>query len=131
MNNLSNKLTAILRRLLGETEDMYQRRTKSALEALFQSELEKAEKRGYAAGVKADKQAVSEIVEKAKKDEAGNIYKMAEDIVLAKPASSIVAGGTDLDKLMNQLERKYGKDLIQHVYGDHNKLESQKERIDK
>lgn len=41
---------------------------------------------------------------------------------MQRGASAIVAGGTDLDKLLTQLERKYGKDLIQHVYGDHNQL---------
>ena len=39
---------------------------------------------------------------------AGNIYKMGMDIIMEKPASAIVAGGTDLDKLLTQLERKYG-----------------------
>ena len=53
---------------------------------------------------------------------AGNIYKMGMDIIMEKPASAIVAGGTDLDKLLTQLERKYGKDNIQYAYGDHNKV---------
>lgn len=57
----------------------------------------------------------------AKKDEAANIYEMAWQLVKKRPASAIIAGGTDLDELMNQLERKYGKDHLRHAYGDHNK----------
>lgn len=63
----------------------------------------------------------------ARNDEAGNIYKMAMDIILEKPASQILVGSTDLDRLLNELQRQYGKDLIQHIYGDHNKAELNKE----
>lgn len=58
--------------------------------------------------------------QQARNNEAGNIYKIGMDIVVKRPASAVVAGGTDLDKFLNELERKYGKDLIQWVYGDHN-----------
>jgi hypothetical protein len=61
-------------------------------------------------------------VAEARNNEAGNIYEMGLRLILKRPASAIVVGGTDLDVLLNQLERKYGKDLIQYVYGDHNQL---------
>ena len=59
----------------------------------------------------------------ARNDCAGDIYRLGMDIIMQRPAAAIVVGGTDLDKLLRQLERLYGKDLIQHIYGIHNKAE--------
>lgn len=61
----------------------------------------------------------AEIV-KARTDEAADIHKMGFDILMEKGAASVVVGGTELDKLLNQIERKYGKDIILHVAGSHN-----------
>lgn len=70
-------------------------------------------------------QELAKRVEEARNNEAADIHKAGFDIRMKHGAASVVAGGTDLDELLNHIERKYGKDLILHVYGEHNRLNNQ------
>lgn len=70
--------------------------------------------------IPAIKALIESAIQEARKHEAADIHKAGFDLLMKKGASAVVAGGTDLDKLLNQIEAKYGKDLIHYVYGEHN-----------
>jgi hypothetical protein len=57
----------------------------------------------------------------ARLDEAAELHKLGFDILRRKGAAAVVVGGTELDELLNVIERRHGKDMILHVGGKHNR----------